>query len=248
MSNIRSFNRFELKYIVPVNLIPILQEHLKQYMIPDSYGDKHGWYGLASLYYDNAEYNYYREKIEWLKYRRKLRIRCYERKEKLTPDSIVFVEIKQRVDRVTQKRRVPMKYSDALDLCNKKIIPHHEIQDAAVIDEIYQMVAVWNLRPTIITSYFRQAWMGTEYDLWLRITFDVNIRERHKDLDLESKKIWQFMIEPNYSIMEIKANEHIPFWIIELISKYNLNLIRISKYCQGLETSEKVNKSIYHIH
>lgn len=247
MSEIKLFNRFELKYILPTSLIPILQEHFREYMIPDSHGDDTWWYPLSSLYYDTPELDCYREKIEWLKYRRKLRIRYYETQEVLTDTSRVYVEIKQRIDRFTQKRRVPMSYGNALRLCDQYEIPTHDPADAQVVDEIYHLAVSRKLQPTCITSYFRQAWMWTEHDPGLRITFDVNIRERHKDLQLHSKKIWRFMLPPDRTIMEVKANEHIPFWITELVSKYSLELTRISKYCQWLETASLVDQSVYYI-
>lgn len=117
LSAIRKFNRFELKYLISFEMAQKLQQDLKKYVIPDGYSkNENGLYTLSSLYYDTDDYRFYREKIEWLKYRRKLRIRQYEASEWLKDDSIVYVEIKQRVDRVTQKRRVPMKYKDADDL------------------------------------------------------------------------------------------------------------------------------------
>jgi len=248
MSAIRSFNRFELKYLIPVNLIPQLQEEFSKYMTTDAYGDDTWGYAITSLYYDSHDYRCYREKIEWLKYRRKLRIRYYESEKALQEEDTVFIEIKQRVDRVTQKRRVPMSRKDAQLLCNDGIIPKYEARDEATIHEINQFSYDYQLQPTVITSYFRQAWVWSDQDPWLRITFDTNIRERHKDLDLGSKKIGQVMVPLDMSVMEIKANEHVPFWVIELISTYELQLVRISKYCQWMETAEIVDKSVFHLY
>jgi hypothetical protein len=71
---------------------------------------------------------------------------------------LVYVEIKQRVDRVTQKRRVPMKYEDALNLCNNLVIPDHEKVDEATLYEIYELLKTNNLKPSCITSYMRNAY------------------------------------------------------------------------------------------
>lgn len=142
-----------------------LQDDLKHYIVPDMYNNKEGNYCLSSLYYDTDDYRFYREKLDGLKFRRKLRIRRYETQEHMTDDSIVYVEIKQRVNRVTQKRRVPMSYKEALALCNEGIIPDHDNRDTPVINEIYEMVVENNLKPSCITSYFRQAYFGTDYDI-----------------------------------------------------------------------------------
>ena len=135
-----------------------LEEDLKHYVLPDTYNNSTGQYALSSLYYDTDDYRFYWEKLDGLKFRRKLRIRIYETPDTLTDDSIVYVEIKQRVNRVTQKRRVPMAYKEALALCNEGIIPDHDSRDAPVINEIYEMIIENNLKPSCITSYFRQAY------------------------------------------------------------------------------------------
>jgi hypothetical protein len=56
--------------------------------------------------------------LDGIRFRRKLRLRRYETGEILTEETPVFLEIKQRVDRVTQKRRAVLPYREALRLCN----------------------------------------------------------------------------------------------------------------------------------
>lgn len=221
------------------------EEDLKQYILPDTYNNSSWQYMLSSLYYDTDDYRFYREKLDWLKFRRKVRIRIYETEKTITDDSIVYVEIKQRINRVTQKRRVPMKYKEALALCNKGIIPEHDDCDDAVINEIYEMVVENNLKPACITSYARQAYFGTDFDSGLRVTFDTNIRYRSQNLNLHEKAIGDYMISPDRVIMEVKVNERVPYRLTELIAAHNFRLIRISKYCQWLEVASKVPKSVY---
>ena len=132
---------------------------------------------------------------------------------------------------------------------NKKLILSRlnskETIKKIIINEIEEMRQIYQFKPSCITSYFRQAWHGSEFDPWLRITFDVNMRGRTKDLDLSSKKIWKYMVSPDMSIMEVKCNDSVPLWITEMVSKHNLRLIRVSKYCQWLETAELVSNSSY---
>lgn len=238
MRVIKRFNRFELKYIIPYSKIGKLKEYILKYANYDPYGNADGKYTLASLYYDSPDYRFYHEKINGLRYRKKLRLRWYETAEGLNEDSIVYAEIKQRVDRVTQKRRVPMKYKEALVFLNEGIIPHHKEEDAEVIDEIYTMLKLYKLRPTAITTYVRQAFIGTDYDMGLRITFDSHVTYRLKDLGLGAGTYDGFIVPPGYAIMEIKTDERIPHWITELVAVNELQLIRISKYCTGLEQSK----------
>ncbi len=241
MKIIKKFNRFELKYIVSYKTAIKLKKHILRYTFPDHYGDDKGKYILTSLYFDSPDYQFYWEKINGIRVRRKLRIRWYENENRLTDESIVFVEIKQRVDRVTQKRRIRLSYKDALLFCNEGIIPPHKAEDKKIIDEMYSMLKLYNLRPTAITSYERQAFVGTDYDIGLRITFDTHVAYRIKNLDLDAGTYEGFIIPPNFVIMEIKTNEKIPYWISELVSGHELQISRISKYCQGLDSASAFN-------
>jgi hypothetical protein len=169
---IRKFDRFELKYVAPVKAAEEFKRSLRPYLVPDDHGDSLGSYYLTSLYYDGPDFRFYWEKVDGVKRRRKLRIRHYGSCEPLTESTLVSVEIKQRVDRVTQKRRVVLPYPEALRFCDERKLPDHDPRDAAVIDEINGMLWQYNLRPASIVSYARQALVGTEYDIGLRVTFD----------------------------------------------------------------------------
>jgi len=237
---IRKFNRFELKYLLPIEQARVFEKEVQEYLHPDEYGDN-GRYAISSLYYDSPDYHFYWEKIEGIKFRRKLRIRQYESRELLKDATPVFVEIKQRLNRVTQKRRVCLPYCDALRLCDSSKLPKNvKEEDLLVLQEIQDMVVRYNLQPANIISYFRKAYAGSDLDIGLRVTFDSNLRYRVTDLDFSSKKVGDFMLPPDQIVMEIKANERVPYWLTELVGEHNLRLIRVSKYCQGLEVGKRV--------
>jgi hypothetical protein len=172
---VRKFNRFELKYMITLQQAERFKRALGAFLVPDEHGSTYGRYALASLYYDSPNFRCYHEKMDGIKFRRKLRIRRYETGEEMTDETPVYVEIKQRVDRVTQKRRVSLPYWEALRLCNDRKIPVHGGSDKAIIDEIYVFAWQYNLRPVSIVRYDRQAYIGTEYDLGLRVTFDTHL-------------------------------------------------------------------------
>lgn len=244
---IRRFNRFELKYLLSLDAARRFADALGAYLEPDSYGEGDGRYAVASLYYDSPDYRFYWEKVEGIKYRRKLRIRHYETEAELTSESPVFVEVKQRLDRVTQKRRAQLSYGDALLLCNERTFPNHRPEDRAVIEEIHAMVWGYNLRPTSVVSYLRQAFVGTDYDVGLRVTFDTHLCYRAHDLQLHSKQFGHLMVPPDRVIMEVKANERVPYWLTELVGEHNLRLVRVSKYCHSLEVARRVARPRYTI-
>ncbi|MBU0649137.1 polyphosphate polymerase domain-containing protein [Patescibacteria group bacterium] len=241
MHIVKKFNRFELKYVLPYKTAVQLKNGILKYALPDPYGDGRGKYTITSLYYDSPDHRFFWEKVDGIKYRRKLRIRWYETEERLKEDSIVFLEIKQRVDRVTQKRRIPLKYKDALLFCREGIIPKYEPEDEATVEEMYSLLKLYDLRPTAITTYERQAFVGADYDMGLRITYDSHVAYRLRDLDLNAGTYDGFIVPPNFIIMEIKTNDRVPYWVTELVAENNLQLIRVSKYCQGLERASAMN-------
>jgi hypothetical protein len=237
---IRKFNRFELKYVITLQQAERFKSALRAYLVPDEHGNDNGRYALASLYYDSPDFRCYREKLDGIKFRRKLRLRRYETDELFTEETPVFVEIKQRVDRVTQKRRTLLPYSEALRLCNDRQIPDYAPEDKAIIEEIYAFVWQYNLRPASLVRYVRQAFVGTEYDVGLRVTFDTFLSFQTHPLHLHEGPSGLPMLPANLVVMEIKVNERIPTWLTEMIAAHNLQMDRISKYCRSIEAARNM--------
>lgn len=238
---IRKFNRFELKYLLTLQQAEQFKSALRAYLIPDDHGNDNGRYALTSLYYDSPDLRCYWEKEYGLRFRRKLRIRRYDTIEPLTEESPVFLEIKQRVDRVTQKRRAILRYGDALRLCNDRRLPDCAPEDQALIEEVYVFLWQYNLRPVSIVRYDRQAFIGSQYDLGLRVTFDTALSFQSHHLHLHEQPSSLPMLPSNQVVMEIKVNEHMPFWLTELIASHNLKTVRVSKYCRSIVAAQSMS-------
>lgn len=235
---IRRFNRFELKYLLTLKQAETLKQALRAYLLPDEHGNGEGRYPLTSLYYDSPDFRCYWEKVDGIRFRRKLRIRRYDNGRPLTDDTPVFLEIKQRLDRVTQKWRAVLPYRDALRFCNRRERPACDPQDAPVIDEVEAMLWQYNLRPVSVVHYQRQALIGTDYDLGLRVTFDTALGYRTGNLNLHEEPSNLPMFPPDRVVMEIKVNERLPYWLTELVAIHNLQLVRVSKYCRSVELAQ----------
>lgn len=247
-SRLHAFNRFEIKYLVPEDRVSELRAELDRRMEKDAHaGD--GGYPITSVYYDTPQLTFYWEKIEGLRFRRKLRIRHYGTSDDLTPESEVFVEIKQRVNRVTQKRRIALPYRDALRLCSPDgYEPEGEISSRrrAYLNEVSTMVQTLGLQPIVTTAYLREAWVGRDADLGLRVTIDHRLRGRDRDFHLSDDSLNRLTLPPRLSVLEIKANERVPAWVTDLTARMSLDVIRISKYCQSVQAFGLVPRSIMH--
>ncbi|HSV86193.1 MAG TPA: polyphosphate polymerase domain-containing protein [Levilinea sp.] len=237
---IRKFNRFELKYLVSMQQAEAFKQSLLAYLVPDNHGDGQGSYGVTSLYYDGPEYRFYWEKIDGIRFRRKLRIRHYLNGQPLADDQPVYVEIKQRLNRVTQKRRLVLSYQDALRLCNEHQWPQHTTGDNATAEEIMSMLWQYDLRPASVVTYNRLALVGTDYDIGLRVTFDRDLHCRNHPLTLQDSQSDTLMYPADWCIIEIKANERVPYWLTGEVARHQLSLMRVSKYCRSIELGSMI--------
>jgi SPX domain protein involved in polyphosphate accumulation len=246
LSTIRRFNRFELKYLADRDLVARFRAELPVKLDRDPHGVD-GFYPVWSAYYDTRGLRFYWEKIDGEKFRRKLRIRHYGTPDDLTDTTPVWAEIKQRVNRVTQKRRVRLPYTQALRLAAGQAPAVFDTADEAIIEEIQVLTAQNHLVPTTIVGYVREAYLGRDEDSGLRVTIDSRIRGRDRDLDLRLRAENRFIVPPHLSIVEIKVNERVPYWLTELISRHNISLIRVSKYVQSVEAFGRAPRSIFHL-
>ncbi len=239
-NSVHKFNRFELKYVISLQQAEQFKAALQAYVVPDEHGQDNGRYTLSSLYYDSPDLRCYRENDDGLKFRRKLRIRRYETGEVFTDESPVFLEVKQRYDRVTQKRRTVLPYREALRLCNDRQIPDNHLGDKALLDEIYVFLWQYDLRPVSVVRYDRQAFIGTKYDRGLRVTFDTSLSFQAQQLHLHEQSSSLPMLPASSVVMEIKVNERIPYWLTDMIAIHNLQRVGISKYCRSIETAGSI--------
>ena len=92
----------------------------------------------------------------------------------------------------------------------------------------------------------REAIVGREADAGLRVTFDARVRARDRDLDLAVEGENRFIVHPDLRVMEVKVNERVPYWLTELIARNNLQLVRMSKYCQSVEAFDGKPRSLFH--
>ena len=235
LSAIRAFNRFELKYLIDREQIADVRRDLMERLFPDPHSQD-GSYPVWSLYYDTADLKFYWEKIDGIKFRRKLRIRHYGKPETLRPESNVYVEVKQRINRVTQKRRLATTFAPAQALCSgEPAFEPRDREDRFVVEEVLKLVRGLELEPAAITGYQRQAMIGRETDSGLRVTFDAHLRGRTTDLSLDAVVETEPVLDPTLAIVEVKVNERVPYWLTEKIATHNMQLIRISKYCTSVE-------------
>jgi hypothetical protein len=227
---IRSFNRFEFKYLVDDGKARDFADELRGFTFADEHSGPAG-YRVHSVYWDSPDFVFFWEKVDGEKFRRKLRFRRY------TGGAEVFIEIKQRNDRVVQKRRTlwPVDRTEAL-FGNGTIDPHLESE----VDERVPMEALFlcryhRLEPKMAVSYRRQAFFGA-HETDLRVTFDRRLRYDAHALELDgTTDAGKTLFDSNLVVVEIKFNDRVPLWLTKLTSRHGFELTRLSKYCSAVD-------------
>lgn len=232
---IRRFNRYELKYVLPWAKCEAILKELRAHIPVDRNGGPAG-YRVVSLYYDSPEHDFFWAKVEGIRFRRKVRLRAYVARN-VEDIAECTVEIKQRVNRTVQKRRLVLALAEAERLCAGSVVKRPlDPLDQRTADEVSYLVCAKHLVPTAITAYHRRAFEGIHENTGLRVTFDTDVRARIHALKLDENAENRHIVPPGWAIMEVKANDAVPSWMIGLLARQGCQLRRVSKYCLALAT------------
>ncbi|HVZ31354.1 MAG TPA: polyphosphate polymerase domain-containing protein [Polyangiaceae bacterium] len=232
------FSRVELKYLLPRERCRSLIDDLSGWTIPDPHAGEQG-YPVISLYYDSPELESFWAKIEGRRYRRKLRLRIYPGSaghpgSGVGPVRFAAVEIKQRLDRTVQKRRLFLPLRDAEALCQGHSLAGLDLEQQQVAAEVTSLCRSLALRPTAITAYQRRAYQGIGSHAGLRVTFDENVAARLDALDLAASAPNQLILPESCCVLEVKADERVPAFLSSILAQHGCRLGRVSKYCTAL--------------
>ena len=239
---IKSDLRYELKYLIRRGQMEALLPTLTDHMDSDAHGNELGQYPITSLYYDSPDYKAYWDKLDGHSNRRKVRVRVYGSRQ-VTPDTAAFLEVKQRINVRMRKRRAPLPYGEAIAFDDFAApVDNRTYSDSALMQEVYYLYRTLQLRPACVVHYNRMALEGRDYYADLRVTFDTNIRGRTHDLSLLSggHAADQLLLSSDQVILEVKANQTVPLWMVRLLTQHHCTFYRISKYCAVLERSKVI--------
>ena len=221
------FERKEYKYIMTKkqkdNVLKAMKEHN---MSIDLYGRT----TIRNVYYDTDNYRLIRHSIDSPLYKEKLRVRSYSL---ANDDSMVFVELKKKYDRIVYKRRTSVKMNEA----EKWLTNHKKPVDTQIAREIdYFLDFYKGLKPVLFLSYEREAYFYKNNND-LRITLDENILSRQTDLSLKSEIYGEYVLPKDLTLMEIKCGSSIPIWLAKALSENSIYKTSFSKYGNAYKNS-----------
>lgn len=224
------FCRKELKFLVDEDQRRQLEAVFAQRMIPDKFGHS----SIRNIYYDTSDFRLIRHSLEKPVYKEKLRLRCYgDSKE-------VFLEVKKKFKGVVYKRRIALTECEAEAFMEfRGSIPDTQIgREMVYFRDFYR-----ELKPQVYLSYERDAWFSKD-DPGLRVTIDNQIRYRYSELHLDQAPGGREILPPGLSLMEVKAENAIPVWLMALLAQLKISKISFSKYGRAylMELPGKINE------
>jgi SPX domain protein involved in polyphosphate accumulation len=238
---IEVFNRNESKFLIDRSIYAEIQERLLKYMEIDEYNKAHEFYTISNLYFDTKDNNLIRHSLSKPEYKEKLRLRAYGVPKE---DEKVYLEIKKKVCGVVNKRRTKLKLGEAYDFVATGEKPAiKKYMNSQVLNEINYILKIYDLEPKLYLAYDRKAFFS-KTDRDLRITFDSNIRTRRYDLKLESGDHGENLLDKDKWIMEVKAENNMPFWLSSLLSEYKIYKTSFSKYGKEYQNQLLNNRQV----
>ena len=232
-------DRGELKFLIDYQTYGAILKYIGPFTERDSNVGKSGSYILCSLYYDTKNNKFYWEKVEGEKIRRKVRIRTYIESES-GKALATMLEVKKKDDRNVYKNKVVVEFDDALTFmdtgnadCFKRRLSDSE---RATLDNIIYLKYKFGLEPKIMIKYEREPFFD-RYVRSTRLTFDKNVSYRTVDLRTRGGGTCEFAIPPNLMVLEIKYRRMLPFWVADMIRRFSLRLVTVSKYCEAMNAS-----------
>ena len=211
--------RIELKYLLNPEQKKFFTEKLKGHMEPDEFGKT----TIASLYYDTPDYQLIRTSLEKPAFKEKIRLRAYG---PAGDDSPVYLELKRKLDKIVYKRRV----QSTIPQVERFFKGRDEICDGGQIKReiTYFRDFYHNLGPSCLIFYDRVAYYEPGGDL--RLTIDEKPRYRMEDLNLELPPEGLPLLPEGWSILEIKVQQSLPLWLVDILSEGKIYHTSFSKY------------------
>jgi SPX domain protein involved in polyphosphate accumulation len=241
-----------MKYLLSADQRKLIERIIEQKMMPGEFGES----SILSLYYDTPEFTLIERSLDKPLYKEKLRLRVYGTPSPLGP---AFVELKKKYDGVVYKRRVSLSLAAAQvfleglpyeKACRAFPLIDHEAhlqslspRSVQIGREIeFTLARHGDLAPSLLTKCDRVAYADPEGSD-LRITFDANLDFATGMSDLLAECDTLPLIDPAYSIMEIKNAGPLPFWLLRALSNARAYPRSFSKYGHAYMSLRKDERS-----
>ena len=216
--------RSELKHYINYQDYLIIRSKISNFLTLDKNVYKDSFeYKIRSIYFDNFNNKVLEEKLLGLNKRDKFRIRLYN-----DDDSFIRLEKKSKINGLCKKISEPITKDEVLKIINNDIEFLIKSQKQ-LFQDLYIKMKTEFLKPKTIVDYEREAYI---YKIGnVRITFDKNLRTGIVSNDIFNKELCTISpIDKDYIVLEVKYDEFLPEFILNLIQLGERSKTSISKY------------------
>lgn len=233
MSGLFVAQRREIKYLVEKDQLEALDKALHPMITYDHNNpDNQGYYNYT-IYFDSRLSTFWKEKEEGLSLRVKPRLRVYKSQVDANPTAY-FLEFKHREDQFIAKERTQLSPELAKMLLGGGAPSDEELVSSVVLRKFIYMRYRYGLEPKVCVLYHRFAYELPMHHR-LRITYDRCLQcSRAISFDTPPEG-FAYVEPPSRSILEIKYNQVVPYWLANLIERSELNQTSYSKYGSSRE-------------
>ncbi|MFK8139072.1 MAG: polyphosphate polymerase domain-containing protein [Bdellovibrionales bacterium] len=227
--------RFELKYVIPKHVVPLLVKDMECFVQRDGYViNDDGSYQVNGIYLDTPNLNAYKDKLAGIFSRKKYRLRWYNG----VTDKI-NLEIKERTASRIIKTKMPIAFTDLKDLVleNRFKLTSYDPSENLVLTKFRNSYFNNNLKPIVYIQYRRIPFVSSD-GLNTRITFDYDILAGSADVFERKSKMVDVLGKDNM-VLEFKFFDQMPFWVMNLIRKFGLQDQSYSKYCESVSATHR---------
>lgn len=226
--SIRTFKRYEDKFVIDTEQFESLKERLKDKMELDAFC-KNGSYSILNIYFDRDDNEVIRRSSEKPYYKEKLRLRSYGVPE--SEDWPVFLELKKKIGGIVNKRRADMTYGEAKRFIaggEKPATSDYMTKQVLCEIEDFMKRHMGRIRPAAFLCYNRVAMFGKK-DSSFRITFDSDIMARRENLSLAAGCRGERLLPEGSFLMEVKFSGAMPLAFAAILSELKIYSRSFSK-------------------
>jgi len=236
-TNAAQFCRYELKFFLTAEQHTALVNDLRAFLQPDPSAilDRDGRYFVRSLYFDDANFNAYHDKIDGVNIRHIFRLRTY------APDaaSTVFLELKARHHlRVDKWRQALSRYDDNNTIASV-------LAEPVASDIQRRFIAAYrrqHLSALTLIDYWRQPWHSPALPAF-RITFDSELAAVASPTLFPTSAARRRSLLRGCTIMEVKYQRSLPDWFQMLRRAHRLSARPLSKLCHAVQAFNLANEN-----
>ncbi len=217
--------RHELKFLVSELTLEKLRYRLEPFMEMDSHHEGQ-YYRIRSLYFDDLYDNCLNENLAGSDNRFKYRIRFYE-------DNTDYINLEKKFKLRGMTKKLAEEIS--LEQVNRYLEYDASVTTGPLTVQLLADSLKTGMRPKCIVEYDRCAFIEPAGNV--RITFDTNLRgSRQIEKFLDTSKDCDFpILSPGWHVLEVKYDEFLPRYILQLIDTNNMQRQSFSKYAMVRE-------------